>query len=77
MRDPYKPRRDFGRLGLVVLAVLAVVVAGLLVFAVFRPGPSAEQKREEQAFETQMDRSQAQYEAGREQDEAARAKAMR
>ena len=76
MRDPYKPRRDFGRVGVISIGVLALIVVVLLGFLVFRPGPSAKETQAEQAFETQMDQSEARYEANRKADEAAHTQSM-
>ena len=76
MRDPYKPRRDLGRVGVIAIGVLAIVALVLLAFLFFRPGPSAKQEQTEQAFEAQMDQSQARYEAKRKADETARTRSM-
>lgn len=76
MRNPYKQKRDFGRAGLIAVGVLALIVVALLALVVFRPGPSAKQEQAGQAFEAQMDQSEARYEAKRKADEAARTRSM-
>ena len=76
MRDPYKPRRDYSRIGLIVIGALSLVAVLLLGVIVFKPGPSATETRSERALEAQMDQSEARYEARREAAEAARAQSM-
>ena len=76
MRDPYKPRRDYGRVGVIAIGVLAVVVVVLMAVLAFRPGPSDRQEQAAEAFEAQMDKSEARYDAKRKADETARTRSM-
>ncbi|RZJ03068.1 MAG: hypothetical protein EON89_13055 [Brevundimonas sp.] len=60
-----------------MIGVLAALVVLLLGFLIFKPGPSAEQEKADQAFETQMDQSEARYEARRKTEETRHAESMR
>ncbi|MFJ6022970.1 hypothetical protein ACIQC9_00040 [Brevundimonas sp. NPDC092305] len=59
MRNPYQPRRDYSKIGLIVLGGLVAAVVVLLAVYVFRPESSPSEKAAETAMEQQMDRSEA------------------
>jgi Tfp pilus assembly protein PilV len=59
MRDPYRPRRDWTRVGLVAVGVLALASAILIVVYLVRPTRTATEQRAEQALSRQMDRAEA------------------
>jgi hypothetical protein len=76
MRDPYRPRRDWTRIGLIVVGGLALGAAILIAVYLVRPTQSATERRAEQALSRQMDRAQAASDAREAAARAREAQAM-